>query len=100
VPLYEYECREHGVFDLVRSLSDWKSRGRCPRCENEAERILSAPAVSRMARSDVIAHDRNERSRHEPRVAERPAEPSPRAPPPAAPLLCSYNGPRPWAIEH
>jgi putative FmdB family regulatory protein len=66
--LYEYECVEHGVFESDRAIRDFASPGVCPACGREAPRILSAPRLSCIARSDRIARDRNDQSCHEPRL--------------------------------
>jgi putative FmdB family regulatory protein len=44
LPLYEYECPEHGRFELVRKFSDPPVE-KCPRCGKEVQKILSAPAI-------------------------------------------------------
>jgi putative FmdB family regulatory protein len=98
MPLYEYACAEHGVFERSRPMAEASLGARCPDCESEAPRILSAPNVPALPRSLSRAHERNEQSRHEPRRVERaPRKESaaPRDPPrPIAP------GGRPWALGH
>lgn len=96
--LYEYECREHGVFELTRSIQDSGKCGACPWCGREAPRILSAPAVRQIARNTRVALERNERSRHEPRLVRR-ATPAARDAPPIEAKLRGTSG-RPWALEH
>ena len=105
MPIYEYECRQHGVFELLKSVSEVHDPGLCPRCALPGQRLISVPTLSAMARSEVIAHERNERSRHEPRIARSPgscnhsgacnhgrkAQPG---------KLKAYTGKRPWVIEH
>lgn len=101
MPVYEYECTDHGVFEQLRALAESAEPGLCPRCESAAPRVLSVPRLSGMPRATRIAHERNERSRHEPRhthggveqraVGEKPA---------ARPALTRYTGARPWVIEH
>jgi len=93
MPLYEFECAAHGVFEKQRSISAASEPADCPECDEKARRILSAPNLACMPRSQVIARDRNEKSRHEPRVAQR----SQLAQQPQKPVVTSG---RPWAIEH
>jgi len=111
MPMYEYECDDHGAFEVLKSLSEYAEPTQCPDCGLEATRLLSAPRLSGLARPDMIAHARNERSRHEPRHAKTVHD---RAHPhhahaeaanarrggPAQPVLKSYTGARPWVIEH
>jgi putative FmdB family regulatory protein len=45
VPLYEYKCPKcRHVFERIQKFSD-KPEANCPKCDIEAERQLSAPAV-------------------------------------------------------
>jgi putative FmdB family regulatory protein len=44
LPLYEYECPEHGRFELVRKFSDPPVE-KCPRCGKPVQKIVSAPAI-------------------------------------------------------
>ncbi|HEX4447208.1 MAG TPA: hypothetical protein VH044_10745, partial [Polyangiaceae bacterium] len=76
---------------IARSDED----GPCPVCLEQAPRIVSAPNLGRMERSQVKAMDRNEKSRHEPRVVQA----TPRASGERAPLR-SAGGGYPWAIGH
>jgi putative FmdB family regulatory protein len=95
MPLYEYECADHGVFEESRSIARSSDDAACPACAQLASRIVSMPALGRMERSQVKAMDRNERSRHEPRVVHKaPATPAERMPMRAA------HGGYPWAIGH
>lgn len=105
MPVYEYECAHHGVFELIKSVAQVREPGLCPSCEQPGQRLISAPLLSVMPRSQVIARDRNERSRHEPRVASSPGSCSHAGPcnhgRQAKPgQLKTYKGKRPWVIEH
>jgi putative FmdB family regulatory protein len=95
MPLYEYECIEHGVFEAHRAMSDFASPGICPDCRHAAPRILSPPRLSCTGQSDRIARDRNERSRHEPRVVDKES-----APRQSSALPRSPSRGRPWALGH
>jgi putative FmdB family regulatory protein len=94
MPLYEYECSDHGVFEVRRSLAESAQPDACPVCDRASPRIVSAPAFRRLARSQVHALDRNERSRYEPKVVHTSAPPSD-----ARPQLRRAGG-YPWAIGH
>jgi putative FmdB family regulatory protein len=95
MPLYEYECVDHGVFEAHRPMAESADKGACPVCRRGAPRIVSALYQGRMETSQVKAIERNEESRHEPRVvraAPRPAgEPRP---------MMRASGGYPWAIGH
>lgn len=97
MPVYEYECAEHGRFESLRALAEYAEPASCPTCESAAPRVLSTPHLSSLARGTMLAHERNEKSRHEPRHAAHAHPPAPKS---AAPALKSYRGARPWVIEH
>ena len=105
MPVYEYECRSHGVFEAFKPLAEYTSPADCPDCATPAGRILSVPHLASVPRATRIAHERNERSRHEPRMAHGcsdPHHPKHAAPKPVGerPALRAYTGKRPWVIEH
>jgi putative FmdB family regulatory protein len=98
MPLYEYECSAHGVFELSRPMAEASLSAVCPDCGAGAPRILSAPGVPCLPAWRARAHDRNERSRHEPRRVERVPRP-PASTAHEAPRSIASSG-RPWAIGH
>jgi putative FmdB family regulatory protein len=102
MPVYEYECREHGLFELLRNVSQSGESAPCPTCTLPGARVLSAPHLCAMARSQLLARDRNERSRYAPKVSPTPDGRDPRAArsAPEKPALRAYHGRRPWVIEH
>lgn len=105
MPLYEYECPEHGVFEAMNTMARSAEPAPCPTCDLRCGRIVSAPRLASMPRAQVLARDRNERSRHEPRLSSSP-DPhgdghTHRHAKKAAPRgLHAYHGARPWVIEH
>jgi len=44
LPLYEYECPEHGRFEVVRKFSD-PPLTTCPTCGKKVQKLPSAPAI-------------------------------------------------------
>lgn len=44
MPLYEYECQEHGYFDRWLPIEDYNSVQKC-QCGKEAKKLLSRPMV-------------------------------------------------------
>ncbi|MEY4514537.1 MAG: FmdB family regulatory protein [Pseudomonadota bacterium] len=114
MPVYEYECNEHGLFETLRPLSEYDQPSPCPTCDNASLRVLSVPHLVGVPRATMIAHDRNEQSRHEPRVsqhkhgdhAHHDAHTSVASAAKKAlaqgqrPALQNYSGKRPWVMEH
>ena len=98
MPLYEYECALHGVFELARPMAEASLGAPCPECGGLAPRILSVPRVACLPAWQSQAHARNERSRHEPRRVERHAGKAPSEAPPRPAIMAA--GGRPWAIGH
>ena len=96
MPLYEYDCSQHGVFESMHSMQNADEPERCPSCGAPAPRILSAPRLACIGANERIARDRNEKSRHEPRVAKKSAA----KPKSERPALRSSHSSRPWVLEH
>lgn len=93
MPIYEFECQEHGVFEATKSLAQARHPARCPACGRAAPRILSLPSLARLSRTVVKAHERNEKSRHQPKVVTRQGGPP-------APKPARAAATRPWMIGH
>lgn len=70
MPLYEYECGECGVFTALRKMSESSQPVMCS-CGCLGERIISAPHLAVMDRAQRSAHERNEKSAHEPQIRRR-----------------------------
>ena len=68
MPLYDYSCEKCGPFTEFRSMSQSSDPMPCPTCREAAQRILTAPFIADMDPNNRIAHQRNEKSAHEPRV--------------------------------
>ena len=98
MPLYEYECSEHGAFEAECKMAEWMQPGICPLCAVPAARILSVPRLRALSPEGRIARERNERSRHAPRVAVR--EDTPRGDGPPRWGAAAAPGARPWALGH
>lgn len=98
MPIYEYECPEHGLFEELRPMRLSAARALCPACRVSAPRVLSVTRTGILPRAASLAHARNEKSQHSPGVCQH----SPRAATPKAqsskPRV--YRGKRPWVIEH
>lgn len=70
MPLYEYECKDCGVFTGLRSMSQSSEPLTCE-CGVLSARILSAPKLALVAKSQRVAHERNEKSAHHPNFKTR-----------------------------
>ncbi len=68
MPLYDYDCHECGPFTGWGSMSRSSEPMACPNCGKAAPRILTAPFIADMDPNNRTAHQRNEKSAHEPRV--------------------------------
>ncbi|MFL9710029.1 FmdB family zinc ribbon protein [Methylobacillus sp. Pita1] len=71
MPMYEYRCDECGVFSALGKMSTSSEPTICPDCGELSERILSAPRLAVMGKAQRSAHERNEKSAHEPRSTRR-----------------------------
>jgi putative FmdB family regulatory protein len=108
MPLYEYECTDHGAFELLRTVSEHAAAAHCPTCGVESQRLFSAPYLTVMPRNQVIARERNEQSRYAPRVSDQKpgnhrcttscSHGSSKTG--SGQGLRAYGGKRPWVIEH
>lgn len=98
MPIYEYQCADHGLFEAERPMVRSAEPAACPACAGQARRVLSATRSSLVHRASRIARDRNERSQHAPQLRSR-AEPPPARRPVQRGLQVSH-GSRPWVLEH
>lgn len=67
MPLYDYKCSQHGVFQELATMADHDKPGQCPVCQQACGRvILLAPGLFGMNAKDTKARDRNEQASHQP----------------------------------
>ena len=71
MPLYDYHCTEHGDFRAWRGLSEARAPTPCPDCARPAFRSMAAPALAILPSVTRRAHERNEKSAHEPKLVTR-----------------------------
>ncbi|MEL6218935.1 MAG: zinc ribbon domain-containing protein [Pseudomonadota bacterium] len=68
MPVYEYMCETHGVFETIRPMADHAAPCPCPVCGQDAPRVmLTVPRLAMMEAGNRRAHETNERSSHEPK---------------------------------
>jgi putative FmdB family regulatory protein len=101
MPIYEYECPQHGLFEELRSMQRSAEGAECPECQGAAPRVLSATRTNLVPRAVSVAHARNEKSQHAPEHSHRGHShhhpPQPKRKPGQ---LQVYQGKRPWVMEH
>jgi putative FmdB family regulatory protein len=71
VPLYDYQCEDCGAFSAWRSMREAGQSVACPRCQQGARRVISAPNVAVLSKPTRMAWERNERSAHAPQMVRR-----------------------------
>jgi putative FmdB family regulatory protein len=98
MPIYEYECANHGSFELTRAMAQVRDPAECPDCGKLGKRLLSAPNLASGSAVGRRAAAINERSQHEPRIVKRET-PKASGDPAQRPVHSSRGG-YPWAIGH
>ena len=71
MPFYHYSCEDCGECVELRKLSERNLPATCPSCGQIASRIIKAPLLSTMEKTQRMAHYTNERSANEPQVVRR-----------------------------
>ncbi|MDI9243841.1 zinc ribbon domain-containing protein [Marinobacter sp. CHS3-4] len=67
MPVYDYKCREHGLFNTLATMEDSAKPVACPTCKALSPRVIVLPPeIAAMDPAKRAAEDRNEKSRHEP----------------------------------
>lgn len=102
MPIYEYECGQHGLFEELRPMSRSGESAACPDCAVPSPRVLSPTRTNVVPRAVSVAHARNEKSQHSPEVcshAHGHHRDRPKAPKRPGQLQ-AYRGKRPWVMEH
>lgn len=106
MPLYDYECQVHGVFEAFNPMVKSQDPKACALCGLLSKRLVNAPNLKILSPKISNAMERNERSRHSPHVCRtgcNHGSPTAKQKPqgePQKPKLQSYQGKRPWVIEH
>lgn len=102
--LFEYDCKSHGTFELMRPVGLRKHPAPCPDCGKLSPRVFSMAKVSHMNPARKAAIERNIKSQFEPHFCGAGCgHEAPNLIPPSQkqkPKVESYNGPRSWVIEH
>ncbi len=72
MPVYEYCCEEHGVFEARQPISAYDQPSDCPSCGESAPRVLfTAPRLGASDRVSIQAHDVNAKAADSPKMASQ-----------------------------
>ena len=72
MPVYDYKCQEHGVFNDLASIEDHDKPAACPTCGALSPRIIvMSPEFLSMDADKRRAEEVNEKNRHEPEVSSK-----------------------------
>jgi putative FmdB family regulatory protein len=71
MPLYDYNCPDCGGFRAWQRMSEAADPVECPGCARPASRLVVAPSLGILPSVTRRAHERNEKSAHEPRVVSK-----------------------------
>lgn len=67
MPVYDYKCKDHGVFYGLATMDESDKPVACPKCGKMSARIIRmSPDVLKMAPERKKAYALNERNQHEP----------------------------------
>lgn len=51
MPLYEYECPEHGIFDQFNTIANRK-KANCPECNKSCRHVIITPPAGKVPNYD------------------------------------------------
>ncbi|MDN2661568.1 zinc ribbon domain-containing protein [Neptunomonas phycophila] len=69
MPMYEYKCAKHGVFEELATLEDYDQPCACPQCGQISARVLTLPPeFLNMLKEKREAIERNEKAQHAPEI--------------------------------
>lgn len=71
MPIYDYRCDTCGNFEAWGKMSESSAPAQCDLCGGYGERIITAPSLAILGAGQRSAHERNEKSAHEPRTTRR-----------------------------
>ena len=70
MPLYDYKCGEHGLFQALGMMAEAGSPSECPSCKALSPRVIVlSPELVGTDPARHLAEDRNEQARHEPIIS-------------------------------
>ena len=67
MPVYDYKCQDHGIFNELATMDNSAKPTKCPQCGVLCGRIIMLPpTILDMPESKRKGHETNEKSQHEP----------------------------------
>lgn len=67
MPVYDYKCKDHGVFCGLQTMAEHDKPKACPTCGVASPRvIIMSPTILDMPKERKQAFARNEKAQHEP----------------------------------
>jgi putative FmdB family regulatory protein len=72
MPVYDYKCLEHGIFNDLATIEDSAKPKACPKCGTLCGRVIIMPSnILNMDENKRHAMETNERSQHEPTFSSK-----------------------------
>lgn len=72
MPVYDYKCSKHGVFNDLAAMENHDSPCLCPQCGELSPRVVVIPpSVMEMPAERKAALELNEKSQHEPEFSTK-----------------------------
>jgi len=69
MPLYDYKCAQHGVFQELASMAEHDQPKPCPQCATLSARVIVLPPeIAQVIKEKREAMERNEKAREAPDV--------------------------------
>jgi len=56
MPIYEFECPEHGSFEVLRTLGSPETES-CPKCDKESRRLISPIGFFRIHHTEKLDYN-------------------------------------------
>jgi len=67
MPVYDYKCKEHGIFHDLATMDDSQKPANCPTCLLPSARIIMIPpSILNKQSASYKANERNEKNQYEP----------------------------------
>lgn len=67
MPVYDYKCKDHGLFYELATFAESDKPCACPTCGTLSGRVIMiAPEMYKMDKDIKHGHDVNEKNQHEP----------------------------------
>lgn len=67
MPLYDYKCKDHGIFYGLQTIKNFDHPQPCPQCGTQSPRvIIIPPSLVDPSNPTNIAKEKNEKARFEP----------------------------------